>query len=80
MRNTVVARLYGPRRFASISAVLSLVITFAWASGPIALGAVYDAFGGYDLGLWVVAAASMVAAFAVVIATQRPDQPSQTAG
>lgn len=72
IRNTVVARLYGPRRFASISAVLSLVITAAWASGPIALGAVYDTFGGYEIGFWAVAAASVVAAVAVVIATRRP--------
>lgn len=76
IRNTVVARLYGPRRFASISAVLSLVITFAWASGPIALGAVYDTFGGYEPGLWVIAATSVVAAAAVVIATRRPGEPA----
>lgn len=72
IRNTVVARLYGPRRFASISAVLSLVITFAWASGPIALGVIYDTFGGYELGFWAIAAASVVAAVAVVVATRRP--------
>ena len=76
IRNTVVARLYGPRRFASISAVLSLVITAAWASGPIALGAVYDRFGSYEPGFWVVGAASVVAAVAVVIATRRPDRGS----
>lgn len=70
IRNTVVARLYGPRRFASISAVLSLVTTFAAASGPIALGAVYDTFGGYEPGFWVVAIAGVVAAAAVVIATR----------
>lgn len=80
IRNTVVARLYGPRRFASISAVLSLVITAAWAGGPIALGAVYDAFGSYEPGVWVIAAASVVAAVAVVNATRRPGDGPQTAG
>ena len=70
IRNTVVARLYGPRRFASISAVLSLVITAAWAGGPVGLGAIYDTFGGYEIGLWIVAAASVVAAIAVSAATR----------
>lgn len=72
IRNNVVARLYGPRRFASISAVLSLVITVAWASGPLALGAVYDRFGSYDPGFWAVAAASVLAAVSLVVATRRP--------
>jgi len=70
IRNTLVARLYGPRRFASIQGVLSLMITGALAIGPVALGAIYDRFGGYDLGLWLVAGASVVAAVAVLVGTR----------
>ena len=67
IRNTAVARLYGVRRFASIQGVLSLVITVAWAGAPLGLGALYDATGSYQLGLWVVFVMSVVAAFAVTI-------------
>ncbi len=79
IRNTVVARLYGPRRFASISAVLSLIITFAWAGGPIGLGAIYDAFGAYEIGLWIVAAASVVAVVGVSLAVRRRPGEGATA-
>lgn len=75
LRNTVVARLYGPRRFASIQGVLGLVITIALAAGPVGLGAVYDRFGGYEPGLWFVAVASVVAVVAVTWGT-RAGQPA----
>jgi MFS family permease len=71
IRNTAVARLYGPRRFASIQGVLSLIITVAWAGGPVGLGAIYDRFGGYEPGLWFVFVASIVAAIAVSIGVRR---------
>ena len=74
IRNTAIARLYGPRRFASIQGVLSAISTIAWAGGPVLLGAVYDRFGSYVLGLWVVLAASVVAAVAVTVGvTARAD-------
>jgi MFS family permease len=75
LRNTVVARLYGPRRFASIQGVLGLVITVALAAGPVGLGAVYDRFGQYDPGLWFVAFTSVVAVVAVSWGT-RTGQPA----
>jgi len=71
IRNTVVARIYGARRFASIAGVLSLIITGAWAAGPVGLGALYDWSGGYASGFWVVFLASLVAAVAVAIGTRR---------
>ena len=76
IRNTAIARLYGARRFASIQGVLSFIITFAWAGGPVALGALYDTFGAYEQGLWIVFAASLVAVIAVsrgaTMHTRRP--------
>jgi len=71
IRNTAVARLYGARRFASIQGVLSLVITGAWAGSPVALGAIYDRLGGYDVALWIVLAASIVALVAIRIGVDR---------
>ena len=70
IRNTVVARLYGPRRFASIQGVLGLVITVALAAGPVGLGAVYDRFGGYEHGFAFVAFASVIAMVAVTWGTR----------
>ena len=75
LRNTVVARLYGPRRFASIQGVLGLVVTVALAAGPVGLGAVFDRFGEYEPGLWFVALTSVVAAIAVTWGT-RAGQPT----
>ena len=75
LRNTVVARLYGPRRFASIQGVLGLIITLALAAGPVGLGFVYDRFGQYDPGLWFVAFTSVVAVVAVSWGT-RTGQPA----
>jgi cyanate permease len=71
IRNTAVARLYGARRFASIQGVLSLIITGAWAGSPVALGAVFDRFGSYEPGLWVVLATSVVALFAIRLGVSR---------
>jgi MFS family permease len=70
IRNTAVARLYGPRRFASIQGVLGLFITVALASGPVGLGALYDRQGGYETGFWFVCAASVVALGALVWGTR----------
>ncbi|HZP96235.1 MAG TPA: MFS transporter [Candidatus Limnocylindria bacterium] len=72
VRNTAVARLYGARRFASIQGVLSLVIAGAWSLGPVSLGAIYDRFGGYDVGLWLVCGASVIAAIALSVGTRQP--------
>ena len=77
LRNTVVARLYGPRRFASIQGVLGLVITIALAAGPVGLGFVYDRFGRYDPGLWFVAFTSVIAVVAVSWGTRTPELASE---
>jgi MFS family permease len=65
VRNTLVARLYGPARFASIAAVLGAFVSLAWALGPFALGVLHDALGGYDVGLALVAGASAVTVLAL---------------
>jgi MFS family permease len=70
VRNTAVARMYGPRRFASIQGVLGLFITLGLAAGPVSLGAIYDRAGAYEPGLWAICAMSVVAMIAVVWATR----------
>ncbi len=73
VRSTIIAGLYGPRRIASIAAVLTLATTLTQAISPVSLGAIYDSTSSYVLGLWALAALSCVAAFAVYMGDRRPD-------
>jgi MFS family permease len=72
VRSTVVAGLYGPRRIASIAAVLTLATTITQAIAPVSLGAVFDAVGSYVPGFWALVALSCVAAVAVYLGDRRP--------
>ena len=72
VRSTIVAGLYGPRRIASIAAVLTLATTLAQAISPVSLGAVYDSVKSYVPGFWALIALSLVAAFAVYLGDRRP--------
>ncbi len=72
VRSTIVAGLYGPRRIASIAAVLTLATTLTQAISPVTLGAVYDAVGSYVPGIWALIALSVVAAGAVYLGDRRP--------
>jgi len=72
VRSTIVAGLYGPRRVASISAVLTLAMTLTQAIAPVSLGAVYDSVQSYVPGIWAVILLSCVAAVAVYLGDRRP--------
>jgi MFS family permease len=72
VRSTIVAGLYGPRRIASIAAVLTLATTLTQAISPVSLGAVYDAVGTYGPGLWGLVALMCVAVGAVSLGDRRP--------
>jgi MFS family permease len=72
VRSTIVAGLYGPRRIASIAAVLTLATTLTQALSPVSLGAVYDRLGSYVPGFWALIALSCVAAVAVYLGDRRP--------
>ena len=72
VRSTIVAGLYGPRRIASIAAVLTLATTLTQAVSPVSLGAVYDAVGSYVPGLWGLFGLSCLAMVAVYLGDQRP--------
>lgn len=73
LRSTIIAGLYGPRRIASIAAVLTLAATLPQAISPVSLGAVYDAAGSYVPGFWALIALSVVAAVAVYVGDRRPE-------
>jgi MFS family permease len=72
VRSTIVAGLYGPRRIASIAAVLTLATTLTQAIAPVSLGAVYDSVKSYVPGIWALIALSGVAAVAVYLGDRRP--------
>jgi MFS family permease len=72
VRSTIVAGLYGPRRIASIAAVLTLATTLTQAIAPVSLGAVYDSVRSYVPGFWALIALSLVAAVAVYLGDRRP--------
>jgi len=72
VRSTIVAGLYGPRRIASIAAVLTLATTLTQAIAPVSLGAVYDNVKSYVPGIWALIALSCVAAAAVYLGDRRP--------
>ena len=72
LRSTIIAGLYGPRRIASIAAVLTLATTLTQAISPVSLGAVYDSVRSYVPGFWALIALSCVAAVAVYLGDRRP--------
>lgn len=72
LRSTIIAGLYGPRRIASIAAVLTLATTITQAISPVSLGAVYDAVRSYVPALWALLLLSCVAAAAVYAGDRRP--------
>ena len=75
LRSTIIAGLYGPRRIASIAAVLTLATTLTQAISPVSLGAVYDSVRSYVPGLWALVLLSCVAAVAVYLGDRRPARP-----
>lgn len=78
VRSTLTAGLYGPARFASIYAAVTLFTMLTQAISPVGLGLVYDASGSYLPGLWALFGLSCVAAAAVYRGDQRAD-PARTA-
>ena len=65
VRSTLTAGLYGPARFASIYAAVTLFTTLTQAVSPVGLGIVYDTVGSYVPGLWALFGLSCVATVAV---------------
>lgn len=72
VRSTLTAGLYGPARFASIYAAVTLFTTLTQAISPVGLGIVYDTVGSYVPGLWALFGLSCIAAVAVYRGDRRP--------
>lgn len=72
VRSTLASGLYGPARFASIYAALTLFMFATQAIAPVSLGAVYDTVGSYVPGLWALFVLSCLAMIAVYVGDRRP--------
>ena len=72
LRGTVMARQVGRRAFGAITAVQNLVVLGGSAAGPLAMGGLYDATGGYGIALALLVGAVVVGAAATVLAPRPP--------
>ncbi|HEV2123828.1 MAG TPA: MFS transporter [Chloroflexota bacterium] len=78
VRASLVATLYGPARYGTISGVLALLATIAHTIAPVAAGAGFDFFGAYDVPFWTVAALWLTAAGALLVAGQFAKTPESS--
>ncbi len=65
-RAALVAEMYGPREYGSISGVLALFVTGARAIAPVSVGLLYTLFGRYEPVFWLLIAVSTLATGAVL--------------
>lgn len=65
-RAALVAEMYGPREYGSISGVLALFVTVARAVAPVSVGLLYTLFGRYEPVFWMLIAISTLAMGAVL--------------
>jgi MFS family permease len=65
-RAALVAEMYGPREYGTISGVLALFVTGARAIAPVSVGLLYTFFGRYEPVFWMLIALSTLATGAVL--------------
>ena len=66
-RAALMADIFGPARYASISGVMILFVTGARALGPVMAGEIHDLAGGYTVVFGALVASSTIAAGSVLI-------------
>jgi MFS family permease len=66
-RAALIAEMYGPREYATISGVLALFVTGARALAPVSAGILYTAFGRYEPVFWIITAVSVLAIAATLM-------------
>lgn len=71
LQSLIVADLFGVRSFGTVLGLLQLVTQTASGLGPLALGALHEALGGYPPGLFVLVGLALAAA-AVLARVPRP--------
>jgi MFS family permease len=65
-RAALVAEMYGPREYGTISGILALFVTGARAIAPVSVGLLYTFFGRYEPVFWMLIALSTLATGAIL--------------
>ena len=66
-RAALVAEMYGPREYGTISGVLALFVTGARAAAPVSAGVLYTLFGRYEPVFWILIVISLLGMGAVLL-------------
>jgi MFS family permease len=66
-RAALIADMYGPAEYATISGVLALFVTGARALAPVSAGVLYTAFGHYEPVFWIITAVSILSIAATLM-------------
>lgn len=66
-RAALVAEMYGPREYGTISGVLALFVTGARAAAPVSAGVLYTLFGQYEPVFWILIVISLLGMGAILL-------------
>jgi MFS family permease len=78
-RAALVAEMYGPREYATISGVLALFVTGARALAPVSAGILYTAFGRYEPVFWIIVGVSILSIAATLMIDRGLPEPDAAA-
>lgn len=71
-RAGLVAESFGPAHYGSISGTMTTLTAVAQTVAPVAVGALRDGTGGYDIALWILTGLAIVAAVLVTRGNETP--------
>lgn len=75
-RAALVAEMYGPREYGTISGVLALFVTGARAAAPVSAGLLYTFFGRYEPVFWILIVVSTLGMGAVLLIERDLPEPA----
>jgi len=79
-RAALVAEMYGPREYGTISGVLALFVTGARAVAPVSAGLLYTLFGRYEPVFWILIVISILGMGAILLIERGLPEPARADG
>lgn len=79
-RAALVAEMYGPREYGTISGVLALFVTGARAAAPVSVGLLYAFFGRYEPVFWILIVISILGMGAILLIERDLPAPAHADG